>query len=317
MVAALLGQVVSPAEQIEEGPDQLLLGGGLVDGVEVGGILDKGVRFGAEGVEVCGLGQGFLPGVGVEDAIFEKVVGEQLTGHCEWLVGSGRRRCGWRLFADWLFGLGGGNCRTCGLILPVEWGWRSGQTHLNWDATIAGRHNSPDGGAGRTPFLSAKGREGARRTPFFVHGGPRRTTKKTLFCPRRGAKKTFFCPRRAKNTFFCPEGARRGAKGQDHENTFFVREGARRKPFFVHGGPRRGTKNTFFVREGARRKPFFVHEGARRGRENRAIASKFGRHNSPRRAPTRGAPTDVMPWEGRPRGLPLPIQGASRGFVPI
>ena len=65
--------------------------------------------------------------------------------------------------------------------------------------------------------------------------------------------------------------------------------------FSVHEGPRRTTKNTFFVRE-----------GARRGRENRAIASKFGRHNSPRRAPTRGAPTDDMPWGGRPRGAPLP-----------
>ena len=63
----------------------------------------------------------------------------------------------------------------------------------------------------------------------------------------------------------------------------------------------------------------------------RAIASKFGRHNSPRRAPTRGAPTNcllsafcpgkgthkgcpyrlsslgVLPWEGHPQGVPLPI----------
>ena len=39
--------------------------------------------------------------------------------------------------------------------------------------------------------------------------------------------------------------------------------------------------------------------------ENRAIASKFGRHNSPRRAPTRGAPTrlsslGVLTCEGHP-----------------
>ena len=54
VVAALLGQIVSPTEQFEEGADQLLLGGGLVDGVKVGGVLDKGVRLGAEGVEVCG-----------------------------------------------------------------------------------------------------------------------------------------------------------------------------------------------------------------------------------------------------------------------
>ena len=63
----------------------------------------------------------------------------------------------------------------------------------------------------------------------------------------------------------------------------------------------------------------------------RAIASKFGRHNSPRRAPTRGAPTDgllsafclekgthkgcpyrlsslgLWPWEGHPQGVPLPM----------
>ena len=63
----------------------------------------------------------------------------------------------------------------------------------------------------------------------------------------------------------------------------------------------------------------------------RAIASKFGRHNSPRRAPTRGAPTDcllsafwpgegthkgrpyrlsslgVLAWGGHPQGVPLPI----------
>ena len=93
VVAALLGQIVSPTEQFEEGPDQLLLGGGLVDGVEVGGILDKGLRLSAEGVEVCGLGQGFLPGVGVEDAFFEEVVGEKLTGHCKGLV-AGALVCG-------------------------------------------------------------------------------------------------------------------------------------------------------------------------------------------------------------------------------
>ena len=50
----------------------------------------------------------------------------------------------------------------------------------------------------------------------------------------------------------------------------------------------------------------------------RAIASKFGRHNSPRRAPTRGEGTHkgcpyqlsslgVLPCEGHPQGVPLPI----------
>ena len=67
------------------------------------------------------------------------------------------------------------------------------------------------------------------------------------------------------------------------------------------------------------------------GAVDRANASKFGRHNSPRRAPTRGAPTNCLvsalgpgkgthkgcpyrlsclvawPWGGHPQGAPLPI----------
>ena len=82
-VAALLGQVVGPAEEFEEGADELLFGGGLVDGVEGGGVLEEGLGVGAEGFEVGGLGEGFLPGAGAEDAFFEKVVGEELSGH--WL----------------------------------------------------------------------------------------------------------------------------------------------------------------------------------------------------------------------------------------
>ena len=52
MVAALLGQIVDPTEQFEQRTDQLLLGGGLVDGVKVGGIFEKGERLGTEGIEV-------------------------------------------------------------------------------------------------------------------------------------------------------------------------------------------------------------------------------------------------------------------------
>ena len=81
-VAALLGQVLGPAEQLEQRPDQLVLGGGLVDGVEAGRIFEKGERLGAEGFELRGLGQGFLPGFGAADAFFEKVGGEELAGHC-------------------------------------------------------------------------------------------------------------------------------------------------------------------------------------------------------------------------------------------
>ena len=47
-------------------------------------------------------------------------------------------------------------------------------------------------------------------------------------------------------------------------------------------------------------------------RRPRAIASKFGRHNSPLRAPTRGAPTDCLlsafwPGKGTHKGCPYPI----------
>ena len=91
LVAALLGQVVGPAEQIEEGADELLLGGGLVQGVEGCGVLEAGAGLGAEGVEVGGLGEGFLPGGGAADAFFEKVVGEELAGHWSWDVGGGLR----------------------------------------------------------------------------------------------------------------------------------------------------------------------------------------------------------------------------------
>ena len=155
--------------------------------------------------------------------------------------------------------------------------------HLSSDATIARE------GAGRTPFLSAKGREGARRKPFFVHGGPRRGTENILdpSCPRRGRE----------NRANASKIGRHNSPRRGRKNTFFVREGARRgakKTFFC---PRRGTEN------------ILDPSCPRRGRENRAIASKFGRHNSPRRAPTRGAPTDSgslkwvcpnlmqLPWE--------------------
>ena len=100
--AALPGQVVGPAEQLEHGPDQLLLGGGLVHRMKAVGLFEKGVGPGAEGVEVSGLGEGFLPGGGVEDALFEKVAGKELAGHSRWFVAGGCLRMGsW----DWAGGI--------------------------------------------------------------------------------------------------------------------------------------------------------------------------------------------------------------------
>ena len=84
--AALLRKVVGPAEQFEQGADQLLLGRGLVDRAKAGRIVEQGERLRAEGFELRGLGQGFLQGVGVEYAFFEKVGDEKLTGHLKQLV---------------------------------------------------------------------------------------------------------------------------------------------------------------------------------------------------------------------------------------
>ena len=55
--------------------------------MKVGGFFEEDAGLGAEDVEAGGLGEGFLPGGGVEDAFFEKVAGEKLTGHCPWIVG--------------------------------------------------------------------------------------------------------------------------------------------------------------------------------------------------------------------------------------
>ena len=118
----------------------------------------------------------------------------------------------------------------------------------------------------KNTFLSTKGHEEPRRTPFhprrhakgrevhlFVHEGPRRTSKNTSSSAkaREGARRTPFCPRRAteghEEHFFIREGTRRGAK-----NTFLSTKG--------HGGPRR---TLFHPRRHAkgREEHLFVHEG--------------------------------------------------------
>ncbi len=61
--------------------DEHLLDDGFVDGVKVGGIFERSELLDAEGIEVCGLGQGLLPSDGVEDAFFMQVAGEELAGH--------------------------------------------------------------------------------------------------------------------------------------------------------------------------------------------------------------------------------------------
>ena len=72
----------------------------------------------------------------MEDAFFEKVVGEKLARHCKGLVGAGAVIVAGGCLRMAASGFAG-KCRTRALILPVEWGWRSGQSHLNSDAKIA------------------------------------------------------------------------------------------------------------------------------------------------------------------------------------
>ena len=158
--------------------------------------------------------------------------------------------------------------------------------------------------------MSAKGREGPRRKPlrdhdlvcprragentFFVHEGPRRTTKKTFAGssfglstkgggehllstkgregPRRKPLRDhhLVCPRRAGENTFCP---RRAAKGHE-ENLcrimiWSVLEGQGRTPFLStkgHEGPRRKPLRDHHLvcPRRAGQNTFFVYEGPRR-----------------------------------------------------
>ncbi len=199
-----------------------------------------------------------------------------------------------------------------------------------------------DGNGNGSFFLSAKGREGARRTAtagrqrqrqlLFVHEGPRRGTKNgncrtatvTSFCPRRAAKGRG--ERQLQNgngSFFLSAKGREGARRT-------ATAGRQRQLLFVHEGPRRGTKNgncrtatatsfcprraakgheerqlqdgngNFFLstkgREGARRTAtagrqrqrqlqiLFVHEGPRRGTKNGNCRTATVTSFCPRRA---------------------------------
>ena len=49
--------------------------------MKVGSVFEKREGLSAEGLEVSGLGKGFLAGGGVEDAFFENAVGELLAVH--------------------------------------------------------------------------------------------------------------------------------------------------------------------------------------------------------------------------------------------
>ena len=89
-VGALLGEVVGPAEQLEDGADQVLLGGGLVGGRGGGeGVVARAEAV-AEGVERGGVVEGGAPFGGFAYALGEEVFGEEpalhLDASCSWWV---------------------------------------------------------------------------------------------------------------------------------------------------------------------------------------------------------------------------------------
>ena len=163
------------------------------------------------------------------------------------------------------------NCRTSGLILPVEWGWRSGQTYFNSDARIAdegrARFNLALPCHGLTPFYPRRAAEG--------HGDGNGNT---------------FCPQGHCQLPFVHGGPRKGTEN-GNGNTFYPRRGA-------EGGGERQRQHLLSTegRGGARRTartPFFVREGARRGGEENLFLSTEGREGQGREehlfCPRRGA----------------------------
>ena len=75
----LLGQVVCPAQQLEQRADQVLLGGGLVRTRGGGEAVVAPPDLSAEGVELPSGVRGLAPFRRVADALRQKVFGEKLA----------------------------------------------------------------------------------------------------------------------------------------------------------------------------------------------------------------------------------------------
>ena len=74
----MLGEVVGPAEELEQGADEVLLGLGFVGVVGGGEVLEEAAGFVTEGDEGGALG---LALGGLADAVGEEVLGEEVAGH--------------------------------------------------------------------------------------------------------------------------------------------------------------------------------------------------------------------------------------------
>ena len=82
-VGALLGEVVGPAEQLEDGANQVLLGGGLVGGRGGREGVVAGADAVAEGVERGGGVERVAPFGGFAYALGEEVFGEEPALHVD------------------------------------------------------------------------------------------------------------------------------------------------------------------------------------------------------------------------------------------
>ena len=179
------------------------------------------------------------------------------------------------------------NCRTCGLILPVEWGWGSGQTHFNSDARIADE-GRPQGVP--LPFGPGEGTTRGAPTVWPWEGRPQGVPLPFGLgrAPTRGAPTVLArgrAPTRGAPTVLVPTRGRAPTRGAPTDGP--------------GGGHPQGVPLPFWFWEGCPQGvplPFGSGKGPTRGAPTVLARG---------RAPTRGAPT-VWFWEGHPQGVPLP-----------
>ena len=74
----MLGEVVGPAQELEQGANEVLFGLGFVGVVVVGEVLEEAAGFLMKRGEGGGLGAALGGGA---DAVGEEVLGEELAGH--------------------------------------------------------------------------------------------------------------------------------------------------------------------------------------------------------------------------------------------
>ena len=203
--------------------------------------------------------------------------------------------------------------------------WMAGQSHLNSDAKIAGE-GRPQGAP--LPFVLS-GRFALRRAP--TRGAPTNCLLWAL-CPEKGTHKGrpyqlswTVCSEKGTHKALCPDALRRAPTRGAPTIVFSGRYALRRAP--TRGAPTICLLWAFCPEKGTHKGcPYQLSslgvmpcEGHPQGVPLPIVFS--GRY-ALRRAPTRGAPTNCLlsalcPEKGAHKGRPYLIQAASRGFVPI